>query len=160
MTGGGSSLPEVQRLLAVLAAGRRCAEAGTAFGDGAAAMAKTARSVVTVERDEARAAVAAERLAALDNVELVVGDWLDELSSRAPFELLFLDAGGLNEAPERVGPQALDLLVRGGVLVKDDLTPGRTHPDPVRGFLLGHSGLVATELVTSPRMAVIVAARL
>jgi hypothetical protein len=30
LTGGGSSLPEVQRLLAVLAAGRRCAETGTA----------------------------------------------------------------------------------------------------------------------------------
>jgi hypothetical protein len=94
VTGGGSSLPEVQRLLAVLAAGKRCAEAGTAFGEGAAAMAATARSVVTVERDEERAAVAAERLAGLDNVELLVGDWLDELSSRAPFELLVFDAAG------------------------------------------------------------------
>ena len=122
-------------------------------------MAATARSVVTVERDVERAAVAAERLAGLDNVELLVGDWLNELSSRAPFELLFFDAGGLGEAPEQVGPQALDLLVRGGVLVKDDLTPGRNGPDPVRAFLLGHPGLVATELVTSSRMAVIVGAR-
>lgn len=62
MTGGGSSLPEVQRLLAVLAAGKRCAETGTALGEGAAAIASTARSLVTVERDPERAAVAARRL--------------------------------------------------------------------------------------------------
>jgi predicted O-methyltransferase YrrM len=42
MTAGGSSIPEVQRLLRVLATGRRVAEAGTAFGEGAAAMADTA----------------------------------------------------------------------------------------------------------------------
>ncbi len=34
MTGGGSSIPAVQRLLRVLAAGRRVAEIGTAYGDG------------------------------------------------------------------------------------------------------------------------------
>jgi predicted O-methyltransferase YrrM len=49
MTGGGSSLPEMQRLLSVLAAGKRCAEVGTAFGEGAAAMASTAKSLLTVE---------------------------------------------------------------------------------------------------------------
>src|SRR5205085_552097 len=56
VTAGGSSLPAVQRLLAVLAVGRRCAETGTAFGEGAAAIASTAASLVTVERDEGRAA--------------------------------------------------------------------------------------------------------
>jgi predicted O-methyltransferase YrrM len=59
VTGGGSSIAEVQRLLAVLATGRRVAEAGTAFGEGAEAMAKTAESVVTVELDPSRAATAA-----------------------------------------------------------------------------------------------------
>jgi predicted O-methyltransferase YrrM len=51
MTGGGSSLLAVQALLRLLATGRDCAELGTAFGEGAAALAETARSVVTVERD-------------------------------------------------------------------------------------------------------------
>ncbi len=59
MTGGGSSLLEVQRLRAVLAAGRRCAEVGTAFGEGAAAMASTALTRQT-------AAVRAVRLEATD----------------------------------------------------------------------------------------------
>jgi predicted O-methyltransferase YrrM len=60
VTGGGSSIPAVQALLRVLAAGRRVAEIGTAFGEGAAAMAETARELVTVEVDEERAAVAAD----------------------------------------------------------------------------------------------------
>jgi protein-L-isoaspartate O-methyltransferase len=70
VTGGGSSIPEVQRLLAVLAAGRRVGEAGTAFGEGAAAMAETACSVFTVEHDGERAALAVERLRTFSNVEL------------------------------------------------------------------------------------------
>jgi len=37
----------VQRLLALLATGERVGEAGTAFAEGSAAMAETARSVVT-----------------------------------------------------------------------------------------------------------------
>ena len=74
MTGGGSSLPEVQRLLAVLSAGGRAAELGTAFGEGAVAIASTAASLVTVEIDPSRAAHARERLRGLDSVELYVGD--------------------------------------------------------------------------------------
>jgi predicted O-methyltransferase YrrM len=154
VTGGGSSLPEVQHLLAVLAAGRRCAETGTAFGEGAAAIASTAASLVTVERDPERAAVAAERLRGVENVELFVGDWRDVLPRRAPFDFLFFDAGRLDEAPDVV-----DLLAPGGLLVKDDLTPGRPRPDPVRDLLFGHPELVAVEILTTPRTAAVVAAR-
>jgi len=56
LSDGGSSIRAVQALLRALAAGRDVAEIGTAFGEGAAAMAETARRVVTVERDPARAA--------------------------------------------------------------------------------------------------------
>ena len=92
MTGGGSSIAEVQRLLSVLAAGRRCAEAGTAFGEGAAAIASTAASLVTVDLEPDRAGLAASRLHDLANVELLVGDWRELLPSRGPFGLLFLDS--------------------------------------------------------------------
>ena len=68
MTGGGTSIPEVQQLLAVLAAGKRCAELGTAFGEGAAAIASTAESLVTVEVETDRAAIARKRLEGLANV--------------------------------------------------------------------------------------------
>jgi predicted O-methyltransferase YrrM len=155
LTGGGSSIPAVQRLLAVLAAGKRCAETGTAFGEGAFAIASVAESLVTVERDPDRAAIAAERLAGLQNVELIVGDWRDHLPSRAPFDFLFFDAGRLDESPE-----AIDLLGPGGLLVKDDLTPNRPEPDPVRELLFSHPQLVAVEILTTPHSAAVVAARL
>ena len=155
MTRGGSSLPEVQRLLVVLAAGRRCAETGTAFGEGAAAIASTAVSLVTVERDAERAAIAAERLREFENVELVVGDWRDVLPGRAPFDFLFFDAGRLDESPGIV-----DLLAPGGLLLKDDLTPDWPVPDPVRELLFGHRELVAVEILTTPQTSAVVAARL
>jgi predicted O-methyltransferase YrrM len=154
LTGGGSSLPEVQRLLAVLAAGRRCAETGTAFGEGAAAIASTASSLVTVERDPERAAVAAERLRELANVELFVGDWRDVLPAKAPFDFLFFDAGRLDESAE-----AIELLAPGGLLLKDDLSPDWPGPDPVRDLLFGHPDLIAVEILTTPTTAAVVAAR-
>ena len=154
MTAGGSSLPQVQRLLAVLAAGRRCAETGTAFGEGAAAIASTAASLVTVERDPARAAVARERLTGFENVKLLVGDWREHLPPRAPFEFLFFDAGRLDEAPDVV-----DLLAPGGFLVKDDLTPERPGSDPVRELLFGHPQLVAVEILTTPATAAVLAVK-
>ena len=154
MTGGGSSIPEVQRLLSVLAAGKRCAETGTAYGEGAVAIASVAESLVTVERDPDRAAIAAERLAGLRNVELIVGDWRDHLPGRAPFDLLFFDAGRLDESPE-----AIDLLAPGGLFLKDDLTPNRPGPDPVRELLFNHPQLVAVEILTTPQTAAVVAAK-
>jgi predicted O-methyltransferase YrrM len=119
MTAGGSSIPEVQALLRVLATGRLVAEIGTAFGEAAEAMAETARRVVTVEIDEERAEAAAARLDPLPNVELLVGDWRVSLPPRGPFELVFAD-GGLR-APD-AWEAVLALLAPGGAIVKDDLT--------------------------------------
>ncbi len=155
MTAGGSSLLEVQRLLTVLAAGRRVAELGTAFGDGAAALAASAAAVVTVEIDEERAETARRRLAGLPNVELHVGDWRDVLPERAPFDLVFLDSGDA-----RTDPAVTELVGPGGLVVKDDLTPGRTGPDPVREFWTTRPGFVAAEVLVTPTSAVLLAVRL
>src|SRR5439155_9764933 len=155
LTGGGSSLPEVQRLLAVLAAGRRCAETGTAFGEGAGAIASTAASLVTVESDLDRAAVARTRLDGLRNVEFVAGGWRDALPVRAPFDFLFFDAGRLEESPN-----VFALLAPGGIFVKDDLTPGLPiDGDPVRELVFGHPDLVAAEILTTPATAALVATK-
>jgi hypothetical protein len=55
----------------------------------------------------------------------------------------------------------LPLLVPGGLLVKDDLTPGRPIPgDPVREFLLQDPRLAGAEILTTPTTAAIVATRL
>jgi predicted O-methyltransferase YrrM len=158
VTDGGSSIPAVQALLRVLAAGRRVAEIGTAFGEGAAAMAETARELVTVEVDEERAAVAADRLAGLANVELLVGNWRALLPPLGPFELVFAD-GGLREAG--AWEAALALVAPGGLIVKDDLTPGRPiQGDPVREFLLRDPRLLGAEVLTTPGTAAILATRL
>jgi predicted O-methyltransferase YrrM len=155
LTHGGSSLPAVQALLRALAAGRDVAELGTAFGEGAAAMAETARSVVTVELDPDRAAVARSRLVPFPNVELVEGDCYEALAGRGPFGLVFADGG----RPLR-WEAILDLVAPGGLLVKDDLTPGRAiEGDPVREFLLRDERLAAVEILTTPSTAAIVAVR-
>jgi predicted O-methyltransferase YrrM len=155
VTGGGSSLPEVQRLLAVLAAGKKCAEVGTAFGEGAAAIASTALSLVTVELDQDRVTIAAYRLRRFPNVELLVGDWREHLPQRAPFDLLFFDGGRFEEAPD-----AVDLVSPGGLIVKDDLTPDWQKKDPVRELLFDNPKLLAAEVLTTPGTAAAVAVRL
>jgi predicted O-methyltransferase YrrM len=153
LTDGGSSIPAVHALLRVLGAGRDVAELGTAFGEGAAAMAETARSVVTVELDPERAAVARERLAPLGNVEALEGDAYELL--HGTYGLVFADAGGYDW--ERI----VALTEIGGVIVKDDLTPGRAiDGDPVREFLLRDPRLAAVEILTMPDAAAIVAVRL
>jgi predicted O-methyltransferase YrrM len=86
-----------------------------------------------------------------------VGDWHDVLPSRAPFELLFFDGGHWKRDPERELPLALGLLAPSGLLVVDDMTPGRPGPDPVRAYLFQH--LVAAEVLTTPETAAIFAAK-
>jgi len=152
VTDGGSSISAVQGLLRVLAAGRDVAELGTAFGEGAAAIAETARSVVTVELDPERAAVARERLAPFANVEALAGDAYELLRGRGPFGLVFADGGRYD------WEQILELLEPGGLLVKDDLTTGRPiDGDSVREFLLRDPRLEAVEILTTPESAAIVA---
>jgi predicted O-methyltransferase YrrM len=156
LTGGGTAVPEVQALLRALAVGREVAELGAAFGETAALLAETARSVVTAERDPQRVAVARRRLRGLANVELLEGDAYEQLRGRGPFGLVFAD-GGRPYDWEAI----LALADPGGLIVKDDLTPGRpVEGDDVREFLLRDPRLAAAEILATPETAVIVAARL
>ena len=152
MTDGGTALPEVHALLRVLATGRDVLELGSAFGVGTAALAETARSVVTVELDPARAAATRERVRGLAHVRALEGDWREVADGS--YGLVFADARPLEW--ERI----VALTELGGFLVKDDLTPGRpVDGDPVREFLLGDPRLAAVELLTTPASAAIVAVR-
>jgi predicted O-methyltransferase YrrM len=158
VTAGAYSIAEVQRLVATLVASKpdgRIAEIGTSYGDGATAIAGAlgpAATFVTVELDPARAARARERLAGT-RAEVLEGDWRDVLSERGPFDVVFADGG---VAYDRVA----ELLAPGGILVKDDLTPGRAvEGDPTREALLRDPRLEATEIMVTPEMACIVAVR-
>jgi predicted O-methyltransferase YrrM len=160
LTRGATAIPEVQALLRVLASGRDVAEMGAAYGETAAIMAETARSVVTVERDPERIAVAHERLAGVANVELLEGDVWERLQGRGPFGLVFVD-GGLRPVTDEKWDAILALVEPGGFLVKDDLSPGRPiEGDEIREFLLRDPRLAATEILVTSEMAVIVAAKL
>jgi predicted O-methyltransferase YrrM len=161
LTDGGSSIREVQQLLAALVAskpGGRIAELGTAFGEGARAIVDAlppGATFVTVEADEERYRIAQGELAGT-SAEVVHGRWQEVLPGRGPFDLVFLDAG----VREGDALQALELLAPGGIVVKDDLTPGRAvEGDPVRELLLRNPELVATEILTTPSSAAIVAVR-
>lgn len=157
MTEGASAIPEVQALLRALAAGRDVAEMGPAYGETAAVVAETARSVVTVERDPEWVAIARERLTGLASVELLEGDVYEQLNGRGPFGLVFVD-GGLRPVTEEKREAILALVEPGGILVKDDLTPGRpVDGDDVRELFLRDPRLAATEILATPEMAVIVA---
>jgi predicted O-methyltransferase YrrM len=154
VTDGATAVPEVQALLRVLATGRDVAELGAAYGETAALLAETARSVVTVESDLARVAVARDRLRGLGNVESLEGDAYEQLRGRGPFGLVFAD-GGRPYDWEAI----LALTEPGSLIVKDDLTPGRPpEGDDVREFLLRDPRLAAAEILASSIMAVIVAA--
>jgi len=72
---------------------------------------------VTVEIDPERVAQARERLADTP-AEVLEGDWRELLPPRAPFDAIFADGGAAYD-------EVAGLLAPGGILVKDDLTPGR-----------------------------------
>jgi predicted O-methyltransferase YrrM len=159
VTDGATAIPEVQALLRVLSTGKNVAEMGAAYGETAAVIAETARSVVTVERDPERVAIARERLAGLENVELLEGDSLEQLRGRGPFDLVFVD-GGLRPVSDEKWDAILALVEPGGILVKDDMTPGRPiDGDEVREFLHRDPRLASVELAVSPEWAVIVSAK-
>jgi predicted O-methyltransferase YrrM len=158
-----SSIPEVGRLLHLLAAQRgrtRVGELGTGCGVGAAWMVSAlppSVPFVTVERDETLAAAAAELFAEDENVRVLQGDWHELMPPEAPFDLLFLDSG--KQHPEIDGDEVIGLLAPGATIVMDDLTPCLPGPDPVREFWLGHPELSALEILTTPTTAAILGSR-
>jgi predicted O-methyltransferase YrrM len=160
-----SCLPEVGRLLHVLAAARgrtRVAEIGTGTGVGAAWIVSALPPEVpffTTELDAERGAAAAELFRDDPHVRVLAGDWRETLPPEAPFDLVFFDAAK-QLRPHEDGELVKGLLAPGGLAVLDDLTPGRAGPDPVREAWLADERLAATELLVTPASAVILAVRI
>lgn len=150
-------LPGVGRFLAMLAAGcagGRIGELGTGAGIGAAWMAGTMPAdcvLITAEIDERLAGLARELLEEDPRVKVITGDAVTVMSSRGPFDLLFVDSGVRDEA----GFGAMVSLLRvGGRVVMDDLTPQRVQradspllANGMKRRFFTHPGLVSTEIV-------------
>lgn len=162
-----SCLPEVGRLLRVLVAGvgaGSIGEIGTGCGVGTAWLLSGLRSdqhLYSIETDEARYAAVQGLFRDSPSATFLRGDWR-ELAAHAPFRFLFADGG---RAKER-GDEVLELLAVGGTLLLDDLTPEALWPetwrgrsDPVRAFWLRHPDVRATEVLTTPQTAAIIAVR-
>lgn len=156
-----SCSPETGRLLRVLAAQVRdgvIGEIGTGCGVGAAWMVTGLRpgtSFVTVEIEETQARATADLLASVPEARVIHGDWR-EILPHGPFALLFADAA----AAKQHEPEALlEALRPGGLIVLDDLTPGRDF-DPLREFWLADPRVVASEVLVSAAEAVILASRI
>ena len=149
------------RLLHVLAAqvrAGRIGELGTGAGVGTAWMASAldpATELFTVERDGALASAAAGLFGDLGNVSVVHGDW-SELASRAPFWLVFCDAGD----PKLGSPDAVVAMLEvGATVVLDDFSGLDHRGDVTRDAWLRHPRLVTTELLVSDREAVVIGVR-
>lgn len=140
----------------------RVGEIGTGVGVGAAWIVSAldpSVPFVTVELDGERARAAADLFAEDENVRVLAGDWHALMPAEAPFDLLFYDGGG-KQRPDLDGEAVVRLVAPGGVVVMDDLTPGRpVEGDAVREFWLRHASFAATEVAVSPAMAMILAVR-
>ncbi len=163
-----SCLPSHGRLLQLLAGGIDqgvIGETGTGCGVGLAWLASSARPgvrLVSIDHDPRLARISRTVFAQVPSVTVLAGDYAD-LRGAGPFALLALDGGGQGKGEEPPIDPA-KWLGHGGVLVMDDFTPARGWPPASRGepdlarlHWLEHSHLLATEIVTEPGAATIVA---
>jgi predicted O-methyltransferase YrrM len=119
-------LPGVGQFLAMLAAGCTdgvIAELGTGVGVGTAWLASglpPGGTLITIEVNEDRAALARQLFADDHRVEVITGDALTAVAGRGPFNLIFADYGIRSD---EAFDQAISLLRVGGQIVMDDVTP-------------------------------------
>jgi predicted O-methyltransferase YrrM len=166
-----SCVPAQGRLLQVMVRGRPGAvvgETGTGCGVGLAWIATAAdpsTKIVSVERDNKRAAKVTELFAGLPNVTVLNDDWR-RLLDHGPFDILVLDGGGSGKGPDNAPIEPAAVLKRGGSLIIDDLSPRLGwpptwdgSPDATRLHWLEHPQLLATEITVTPDMVTIVGTR-
>jgi predicted O-methyltransferase YrrM len=127
-------IPQVGRLLAALVAARpggRIGEHGSGVGVGTAWMASALppdATLVSAELDPERARLAAGLFEDLPNVEIRTGDCVEVLADRAPFDLLFADAGARDLLQPEHWDRVTEWVTIGGTLVFDDLKPLEQWP--------------------------------
>ncbi len=163
-----SCTPEVGRLLRlfVAAAGPgTVAELGTGCGVGSAWLLSGLRegqTFVSVESYPVYHQRVSELFGNTLNATFLCGDWREVLHY-GPSQVVFVDTA---EAKDDGAEAVVQALALGGVAVLDDFTPETHWPpgwrgklDTRRDFWLRHPDLVATEILTTPETAAVIAVR-
>lgn len=175
----GSSLPvpsacldEVGSLLRTLVSTMptgRIAEVGTGAGVGSAWIASSLHptvSLTTVELDPVLADAVRSMFSYIDSVEVLTGDWLDVLSQRGLFDLVFFDGGDPAALHRSNWPIIAALVKRHGIMILDDLAPEEHwpanwhgQPDPKRELAFNSGLFTATEVRVRADRAILVMVR-
>lgn len=138
-TGPSCCIDEVGNLLRVLSTSitsGKIGEIGTGAGVGSAWIISGLNPGVpfnTVETDGRLAATTTELFNQYPNVKVYHEDWRQSFVSDGPYDLIFADGGGVGSADQSDWPAIQELLVPGGTMVIDDLTPEELWPDSWRG---------------------------
>lgn len=155
----GSARDDDGRLRHVLAARRgvtRAAEIGAGNGICTAWIASALAPGVPLfaaEPDPHRAAAARALFADDPDVHVLEGDWRSVLPPEAPFDAVFVDGTGADDALDAV----LGIAAPGATIVLDDVPADRAGHDPRRALWLGDPRVVAVEVNTGGRAGAIVA---
>src|SRR5690606_32494576 len=140
-------------------------EVGTGAGVGPAWLASGlagSATLTSVELEPRLARAASELFAPIPNVEVVTGDWYEVMPGRAPFDLLFFAGGGGEALESHNWRTRVELVVAGGVMILDDLTPEefwpatwRGRPDSKRELAMRSGLFTAAEVRVRPDVAVL-----
>lgn len=159
-----SCIPEVGQLLRLLIAGARpgsVAEIGTGCGVSSAWMLAGLQSYhqfISVEKDRALYQGVSELFANQARATLILGDWR-EILNHQPFQFIFVDVG---EAKDAGADAVIGAIALGGLILLDDFTPLHLRADKTdtrRETWLKDSRLIATEILTTPTTAAILAVK-
>jgi predicted O-methyltransferase YrrM len=165
-------IPEVGRLLSVLAAARpngRIAELGTGAGIGTAWLASAmppTTTLVSVEIDSRLAEAVGRLFANYANVEIRIGDWMEVLADEPPFDLVFMDAAAHQYLAPAHWDRVAEMLKLGGQIIFDDLAPLELWPptwddlvDLKREFAFHNPRMIGTEVRTTATQVAIIVTR-
>jgi predicted O-methyltransferase YrrM len=165
-------IPEVGRLLSVLAAGYpngKIAEFGTGAGVGTAWLIHglpANSKLISAEIDEKLVSRTKELFAEYPNVEIRQGDCFEVMKGDMPFELLFLDTAIRKVLVPENWDKFTEMVRVGGKIVFDDLLPielwlpdWNDLVDEKREFAFRNPRVIGTEVRTTATQVAIIATR-
>jgi predicted O-methyltransferase YrrM len=165
-------IDEVGHLLMTLAASvgnGNLGEIGTGAGIGASWIVcglSPDSAFYTVELDSELADSVATLLQPYKNVTVINQDWRLDFRDHGPYDLVFADGGGIGSAEPENWSDIAGLLVPGGIMVIDDLTPEelwplewKGNPDSKRELAFRSGYFISHEIRSRPDVSTLVMVR-